>query len=53
MHIENRQKKIFRLIHDENHHFEMHRCYERIFSTFYISQLFRKFRRYIEHCFNC
>ena len=53
MHIENRRKKIFRLVHDENHHFEVHRCYERIFSIFYISRLFRKLRRYIEHCFNC
>ena len=46
------EKKIFRLIHDENHYFEIHRYYEKIFNTFYISRLFRKLRRYIKHCFN-
>ena len=43
--------EIFRFAHDENQHFDVHRCYDRIANTIYVSRLFRKFRRYIEHCF--
>ena len=45
--------EIFRLAHDENQHFDVHRCYERIASILYVFRLFRKFRKYIEHCFQC
>ena len=47
------KRKIFRLAHDENHHFEVHRSYDRISSILYISRLFRKIRKYIEHCSIC
>ena len=47
------KREIFRFAHDDNHHFEIHRCYERIFDTLYISRLFKKIKKYVEHCFNC
>ena len=45
--------KIFRLIHDVNAHVDVHRNFNKITNTFYISRLFKKFRRYVKHCFNC
>ena len=45
--------KIFRFAHDENQHFDVHRCYDRIANTLYVSRFFRKLRKYIEHCFQC
>ena len=47
------KRKMFRLAHDENHHSEVHRSYDRISSILYISRLFRKIRKYIEHCSIC
>ena len=47
------KREIFRLVHDENHHFEIHRSYNRISSILYISRLFKKIRKYIEHCSIC
>ena len=47
------EQKIFRMIHDENQHFERHRCYQRISNFVYVSRLFKKFRFYIEHCLDC
>ena len=47
------KKKVFRLTYDENAHFNIHRCYNRIMKTFYIFKLSKKIRRYIEHYFNC
>ena len=47
------KRKIFRLVHDENHHSEVHRNYDRISSILYISRLFRKIKKYIEHCSIC
>ena len=47
------EKEIFRLIHDENVHVEIHRYFVRITDIFYVFRLFKKIRRYIEHCFNC
>ena len=45
--------EIFRLAHDENQHFDVHRCYERIASILDVFRLFKKFRKYIKHCFQC
>ena len=45
--------EIFQLAHDVNQHSDVHRCYERIASTLYVSRLSRKIRRYIEHCSVC
>ena len=47
------EQNIFRMIHDENQHFERHRCYQRISNSVYVSRLFKKLRLYIEHCLDC
>ena len=47
------KREIFRLAHDENHHFEVHRNYDEISSILYIFRLFRKIKKYIEHCSIC
>ena len=44
---------IFRLAHDDNQHFDRHRCYQRIADVLYISRLFKKLRFYLKHCFDC
>lgn len=44
---------IFRSIHDDNQHFDRHRCYQKIADIVYISRLFKKFRFYLNHCFDC
>lgn len=36
------RKKVFRLIYNENAHFDIHRCYDRITKTFYIFKLSKK-----------
>jgi hypothetical protein len=45
------EREIFRLTHDENHHFKIHRCYDKIINILYIFRFFKKIRKYIEHCF--
>ena len=47
------KSKMYRLIHDNAVHVDIHRCYNRLTNIFYISRLFRKLKRYIKHCFNC
>ena len=47
------KREIFRFVHDENHHFEIHRNYDRISNILYIFRLFKKIRKYIEHCSIC
>ena len=48
------KRKIFRLVHDENYHFEIHRNYDKISNILYISRLFKKkIRKYIKHCSIC
>ena len=47
------KEKIFRLIHDENAHARIYKCFDRVVEIFYVFKLFKKIRRYIEHCFNC
>ena len=47
------KREIFRLVHDKNQHSEVHRCYDRIVNTMYISRLSRKIKKYIEHCSTC
>ena len=44
---------IFRLAHDDNQHFDRYRCYQKITNVLYISRLFKKFRFYLKHCFDC
>ena len=45
--------EIFQFAHDENQHFDVHRCYKRITNTLYVSRLFKKIRKYIKHCSIC
>ena len=47
------EKKIFRLIHDENIHINIHRCFNRIIDIIYIFKLNKKIRRYIQYYFDC
>ena len=47
------KREIFRFAHDENHHSEVHRNYDRISSILYISRLFKKIKKYIKHCSIC
>ena len=47
------KRKIFRLVHDENHHFEIHRNYDKISSILYIFRLFKKIKKYIKHYSIC
>ena len=47
------KREIFRFVHDENHHFEVYRNYDKISSILYISRLFRKIKKYIKHCSIC
>ena len=46
------EKKVFRLTHDDTH-FEVHRCFQLISKTLYISRLLRKLRTYVKHCSSC
>ena len=47
------KQKIFQLIHDQTHHENFHRTYDRIAFFVYIHQLFKRLRTYIAHCSNC
>ena len=47
------KRKLFRLAHDENHHFKVHRNYDKISSILYIFRLFKKIRKYIKYCSIC
>ena len=47
------ETNIFRITHDENQHVDRHRCYQNITNIMYVSRLFKKFRFYLKHCFNC
>ena len=49
----NLKKKIFNMIHDDQHHCDFHRVYAKISSSLYIRHLFKKLRRYIKHCKTC
>lgn len=44
------KKKIFKTIHDDNHHSRYHRCLARIIETLYISSFLKKIRIYVKHC---
>jgi hypothetical protein len=41
------------MTHDNNHHYEFHRAYARVSSSFYIRHMFKRLRRYIHHCKTC
>ena len=47
------KRELFRFAHDENHHSEIHRNYDKIFNILYIFRLFKKIKKYIEHCSIC
>ena len=47
------KQKIFQLVHDQTHHDEFHKTYDRIVFFVYIYQLSKRFRTYIAHCSNC
>ena len=47
------KQKIFQLIHDQIHHDDFHRTYDRITFFVYIHQLSKRFRAYINHCSKC
>ena len=47
------EKNVFHLTHDENMHAGVHRCFNCLTKTFYISRFLKKIRRYIESCRSC
>ena len=47
------KKKVFKLMHDDNAHTSIHKCYNRLMKTLFIFRLSKKIRRYIEYCSNC
>ena len=49
----NKKKKVFHLIHDQNHHCEFHRIYVRAVEAVYIKHLTTRLRRYIRYCRQC
>ena len=47
------KKKVFKLIYDNNAYTSIHKYYNRLIKTLFISRLSRRIRRYIKHCLNC
>ena len=47
------KKRIYALIHDNNHHCDFHRAYARIADSLYIRHLTKRFRKYIKYCKKC
>lgn len=47
------EKKIYALIHDDNHHCDFHRAYVRISESLYIRHLVKRLRKYIKYCRQC
>ena len=47
------KKRIYALIHDNNHHCDFHKTYVRIVDFLYIRHLTKRFRRYIKYCKKC
>ena len=47
------KQTIFTIIYNKNQYIKRHRYYQRISNALYISQLFKKFRQYFEHCPSC
>ena len=47
------KQKMFQLVHDQTHHDNFYRIYDKIISSIYIRQLSQRFRTYINHCFDC
>ena len=46
-------KEIFEMVHDQNQHSGVTRCYHRISESLFIPRLSRKLRTYIKHCPPC
>ena len=49
----NMKKKMFYLIHDQNHHCEFHWIYVRAVEAVYIKHFATRLRRYIRYCRQC
>jgi hypothetical protein len=47
------KKDIYRMTHDDNHHCGFHRVYARIAGSLYIRHMFKRLKRYIQHCRSC
>ena len=47
------KRKIFYMIHDDNHHFNTHRYFTKISKTMFILRLLKKIRIYIKYCSIC
>ena len=47
------KKKIFQMTHDNHHHVNFHRSYDRISRSSYIKHLSRRLKTYITHCSEC
>ena len=45
-------KNVLKFIHNENH-IDYARCYDKIFVSYYIRELFKYFRNYLKHCSKC
>lgn len=47
------KKRIYTLVHDNNHYCKFHRVYVRISNLLYIRHLTKRLRKYIKHCRKC
>ena len=52
MHFKCHEKKVFKLIYDDNTYTSIHKYYNQLMKTLFISRLSRKIRRYIKYCSN-
>ncbi len=48
-----KERDIYEMTHDNNHHCDFHRAYARIFEFLYIRHMIKRLRRYIHHCRFC
>ena len=47
------KQKVFKIAHDQTHHNEFHRIYDRLQYLIYIRHLIKRLRIYINHCSEC
>ena len=47
------KQEMFKLAHDQTHHKNFYKTYDRVASSIYIHQLIKRLHIYIAHCFEC
>ena len=47
------KQKMFQIVHDQSHHNEFYKTYDRLRYTMYIRHLNKRLRIYIAHCSQC